>query len=141
MDYIRNKREVAVMDGEPRTHSFDLGAIGRGTLLGLGLLLTAGLVQGMVGYGSPFTVQTENILRLVWQTLASLAAGFWSARRAAGAGWLHGGLAGLFVMLGAAFTMGIASALPAILVLAKMAGVGAGGGALAGVLGINLRRR
>jgi len=117
--------------------SVDLRAIGVGMLWGLGLLLMAALGQGVVTFRSPVAVGTELILSIIWQLAAALLSGYFAARRASGAGWLHGALSGVALILAIAAVMGVHTALPTLAAALKMAGIGTGAGALGGVVGIN----
>jgi len=125
---------------DAKTGGFDLRAVGAGVLWGLVIMLVGALMQGLAGYASPLTGRTEDVLTLVWQALGPLVGGFVAARRAAGSGWLHGAVAGLALVLSVASVMGVASALPTLAVLLKMAGIGIGVGALGGVAGVNSAR-
>ena len=126
------------MDG--RTGGFDIRAVGTGVLWGLGVMALGALLHGLVGYASPLSGRTEDVLTLAVQVTGPLLGGFLAARRAAGSGWLHGALAGLTLVLAIAAVMGIGSALPTLAVVLKIAGIGTGVGALGGIVGVNSSR-
>lgn len=126
------------MNGESgAAPALDLRAVGVGVLWGIGTLLLGSVVQGIIGYN---TQVAEAVLPLMWQALATILGGFQAARRATGSGWLHGATSGLALVLCLAGGMGIASSLPSMALLLKMAGIGAGAGILGGIAGVNLGR-
>ncbi|MDB4896999.1 MAG: hypothetical protein JWN15_3261 [Firmicutes bacterium] len=126
------------MNGESgAAPALDLRAVGVGVLWGIGTLLLGAVVQGIIGHNSQVG---EAVLPLMWQALATLLGGFQAARRATGSGWLHGAISGIVLVLCLAAGMGIASALPSMAILMKMAGIGAGAGILGGIAGVNLGR-
>jgi|GEM_PF-3343553 len=118
-----------------------MAAIGSGVLWGLLIMLTGAVIQGVWAYKSPLPPGAEETAMLIWQGLGAVVAGFFAARRAAGAGWLHGGLAGCALAMAATAIMGVLTDLPEMLAFARAVGSGAGLGALAGIAGINLGGR
>ncbi len=119
--------------------AFDLRAVGSGALWGIIAMLIASILQGLLGFRTPLAAGTEEILALIWQAIGALLAGFLAARRAPGAGWLHGGAAGLSLVLALAAVNGVATALPGLGALAKAGGIATGAGALGGIAGVNTR--
>ena len=126
------------MNGES-SPVLDLRAVGRGTLWGLAGMLVGSVIQGIYGHSSPMALATEQILTMVWQAAAGLLGGFLAARRAPGAGWLHGAAAGLGIVALLTLFNGIAYSLPDAMVLLKAAGLTAGAGLLGGIAGVNTR--
>ncbi|MFZ5824437.1 MAG: TIGR04086 family membrane protein [Bacillota bacterium] len=121
--------------------SFDLSAVGAGVLWGLMLMLLGALVQGVMAYRAPLSPSAELGWTYAWQGMGALLAGFLSGRRALGSGWLHGAAAGMGLALAAAGVMGVLTALPGLLAMLKALGLGAGLGALAGIVGVNFGSR
>ncbi|MFZ5816656.1 MAG: TIGR04086 family membrane protein [Bacillota bacterium] len=114
------------MNSERETgSSFDLSAVGSGILCGLILMLAGALFQGIYAYRSPLSPGAEAVWTYLWQGLGALMAGFQSGRRAAGAGWLHGSMAGAGLALTMALVMGVLTDLPTWAALLK--GLAGGG--------------
>lgn len=128
-------------DGSGAATGFDVRAVGMGVIWGLGILILGSIVQGIVGYSTAMSPQTVEIMNWVWQAAAGLLGGFSSARRAAGAGWLHGAVAGIALVLSVAAIMGVSSALPTLATVLKMAGIGTAAGMAGGIAGVNTARR
>jgi putative membrane protein (TIGR04086 family) len=118
----------------------DLRAVGTGMVWGLGLMVAGALLQGVVAFVKPLEPATLMVMEWVWPAVASLVGGFLAARRADGAGWLHGALSGAALVLSLGAIIGVASALPTLAWLLKMGGVGAGAGVVGGILGVNTAR-
>lgn len=128
-------------EGAPPGAGLDLSAVGGGTLAGLVWLTMLGVVQGMIGHGYPLTVSLETLGAALTQGVAAVMGGIWSARRAAGSGWLHGALTGLLFAGAIACVMGIKDAFPALSAFAQRAGAATALGALGGVIGVNMGGR
>lgn len=120
--------------------SLNVRAVGAGALWGLALMLMGAIAQGLFAHGTPLSGTLEVVLPMAWRVLGAALAGFLAARRAEGAGWLHGLLAGMLLALALGVVTGVIMELPAIAVLAKWAGLGAGAGLVGGVAGVNLGR-
>ncbi len=129
------------MNEEATSGSGTLSAIGSGVLCGLLIMLIGAVIQGIWAYRSPLPVGSEQTAMMLWQGLGALVAGFLSGRRAAGAGWLHGGLTGLAMIMAATALMGILTDLPELAAFGKAVGGGTALGALGGIAGVNLGGR
>lgn len=119
--------------------SLELSAVGSAILRGLVLMLVGALILGGYDYMAPLTPAAQAGATWFVQALAVVATGFCSGRRAQGAGWLHGALAGMGLALAAATVTGVLTEFPSLVVLAKGMGLGGLLGALAGMVSVNLR--
>ncbi len=131
------------MNGEPNATAsgIDLGAIGSGVLWGLGILILGAITQAVMGMSTPLSPAMESVMPQIWQGVGALLGGYLAGRRAAGNGLLHGAVSGIALILSVAAIMGVHTALPALAAVLKMAGIGAGAGALGGIFGVNLNGR
>lgn len=129
------------MNREGEGPSLDLSAVGSGVLWGLILMLLGAVIQGIMAYRSPLSSGAELFWTIGWQALGGLCAGFMAGRRAGGAGWLHGGLAGVGMALAVAGVMGVLTELPSMGALLRGLGAGISLGAFAGIIGVNFGGR
>lgn len=129
------------MHGEMGTgRGVNLRAVGVGMIWGLGLMVLSVLVQSVVSMLSPLSQGTLDLLKLVYNGLGALVGGYVAARRAAGAGWMHGAMAGTALVLSLVAVMGIADSLPLLKDFLIVMGVGSFLGTLGGVVGVNARK-
>ncbi|HWI66677.1 MAG TPA: TIGR04086 family membrane protein [Symbiobacteriaceae bacterium] len=130
------------MHGESNaTRGVNLRAVGVGMIWGLGMMVLSLLMQSVVSALSPMSEATVGILALAYKGLGALFGGYIAAKRAAGAGWLHGAIAGTALMLSLLAVMGVAGPLPLLADFLKVVGVGSLLGTLGGVVGVNAGNR
>jgi putative membrane protein (TIGR04086 family) len=130
------------MRGAERTGpAIDLAAVASGVLWGMLLLLASAVVLGVVESRFTPSPAAEAARTLFLQAVAAGLAGLRSGWLTGRAGFLHGLLAGIGLVVATALVIGVFTDLPSIVGLAKGLLVGAGAGALAGIAAVNLGRR
>lgn len=117
-----------------------VGAVAGGWLAGVVTLVMASLILGLAIWRLALSPGTQQALAAALQGLAAVVAGWTAGRRSAGSGLVHGLLAGLALALALGALDGVRSGLPGWADLARTGTLLAGGGALGGVLGVNLAR-
>lgn len=128
------------MKGDPSFRpSLDISAVIAGISWALVLLLVGAVAQGVYDHFAGLPLAARGTGAIVWQSLAAALAGFLSGRRASGAGWLHGCLAGVGLAVAGAVVIGVLTAFPEPAAFARAVAAGGAVGAAAGAVGVNLR--